>query len=367
MGMGWVESPVWDQTGITINPDTTKKGIKVLGVKLDTLLKAPDPEVDTDYIAVYYNFLHSNVVGESRDYFVRLTGRDHKLIYRPNGALAAGIGASYSWLSVELLPNYPTLHKRAEKGKTRQFGGSLNYNGRRLWFNANYRSFRGLYLNNPEVIDNKWFEINSTYPQRSDLRSQLLYNYLSYCFNYRRFSYPASLFQRERQKQSAGSFLVGVNFAFSQIKGDSVLFPTTIQPLPGQDINAILYRSLGYSVNVGYIQTIVIRKYFFVTALFRPGIALQKGSSLDQAGSKKVFPTQAGLQGDARLTIGYNNDTYYGGVAYSFVLSSSNLAVSNNLQSYYTYIRLVVGKRFAFKPSGILRRIPGFRTAKPVE
>jgi len=362
--LGWGGHWARAQTGITINPDSTQKGIKVLGVKLDTLLQAPNPDVDTQYIAVYYNYLHGNVVGESRDYFIRLAGRDDKLIYRPNGALAAGIGASYSWLSVELLPNYPTLHKRAEKGKTRQFGTSLNYNGRRFWFNANYRSFQGLYLNNPQAIDSKWFETHSTYPQRSDLRSQLLYNYLSYCFNYRRFSYPASLLQRERQKQSAGSFLVGINFAFTQIKGDSVLFPSTVEPMPGQDPGAVRYRSLGYSVNAGYIQTIVLRKYFFVTALLRPGIALQKGSSADREGNRRDLATQAGLQGDARLTVGYNDDQYYGGIAYSVVLSSNHLAASNNLQSYYTYFRLVVGKRFAFKPKGVLQRIPGFRPAK---
>jgi hypothetical protein len=342
--------------------DTTRKEIKVLGISLDTLLKVRPPKVDTNYIASYYAHLHVRLIAQGHDYFLQLIGKEDHLTYKPNGASSFGVGVSYSWLSVELTSKVPYANQnlRTSRGKTKQFGTSLSYNGRRIWFNTSYQSYRGLYLNNPDILEKNWFSNHLAYPQRPDLVSHTWYSSIYYCFNHRQFSNPASLMQRERQKKSAGSFLVGATLIYTQIKGDSSLFPRVVRPLFPVDANLIRYRSFSYSINAGYIRTFVFRNYFFTTLLLRPGVSLHNTTTVSTDESTKSLPIRVGLQGDSRITAGYNNGRYFAGATYSVVFLSGNLEGASILRSYNTDIRFVVGMHFPFKPKGLLHRLPGF-------
>ncbi|MFC5410116.1 DUF4421 family protein [Larkinella bovis] len=342
--------------------DTTRKEIKVLGLSLDTLLAIRSPKVDTNYIASYYEHLHLRLIGQGRDHFLQLVDKTNHLTYRPNGASSVGVGASYSWLSAELTTRLPliTRNSRVAKGKTRQFGTSLSYNGRRVWFNTNYQSYRGLYLNNPDILDKDWFVLHSKYPQRPDVAIYTWYTSIYYCFNHERFSNPASLMQRERQKKSAGSFLVGASMLFTQVKGDSSLFPRAVQPLFPTTSELIQYRSFGYSINAGYIRTFVFRNYFFATLLGCPGVALLNASSVSAGENSRSLPVRVGWQGDSRVTVGYNNGRYFAGATYAVVFLSGNLDGPSILRSVNTNIRLVAGLHFPFKPKGLLHKLPGF-------
>ncbi|WP_185731484.1 DUF4421 family protein [Larkinella rosea] len=343
-------------------PDTTRKEIKVLGISLDTLLKVRPPKVDTNYIASYYSHLHLRLLAQGHDYFLQLIGKQDHLTYKPNGASSFGVGVSYSWLSVELTTKVPYANQnlQASRGKTKQFGTSLSYNGRRVWFNTSYQSYRGLYLNNPEILEKDWFTTHFEYPQRPDLVSRTWYSSLYYCFNHRQFSNPASLMQRERQKKSAGSFLVGATLIYTQIKGDSSLFPRVVRPLFPTDADLIDYRSFSYSLNAGYIRTFVFRNYFFTTLLVRPGVSLHNATSVSAGAETHSLPIRVGLQGDSRITVGYNNGRYFAGASYAVVFLSGNLEGANILRSYNTDIRLVIGMHFPFKPKGLLHKLPGF-------
>lgn len=349
-------------TAALAQTDSTRKEIKVLGISLDTLLAIRPPKVDTNYIATYYAHLHLRLIGQGHDYFLQLVGPDNHLTYKPNGSSSMGVGVSYSWLSAELTTRVPLINRssRLAKGKTHQFGTSLSYNGRRVWFSTSYQRYQGLYLNNPEVLEEDWFGAHTDYPQRPDLESQMWYNSVYYCFNHQRFSNPASLMQRERQKKGAGSFLVGATIIFTRIKADSSLFPQAVKPLFPTDANLIKYRSFSYSVNAGYIRTFVFRNCLFMTLLGRPGVALHNASSLSMGEHTRALPLRLGLQGDSRVTAGYNDGRYFVGATYSVVFLSGNLAGSSILRSYNTDIRLVAGLHFPFKARGLLHRLPGF-------
>ncbi|GAB3914290.1 hypothetical protein GCM10028803_59470 [Larkinella knui] len=342
--------------------DTTRKEIIVLGISLDTLLKARPPKVDTNYITSYYAHLHLRLIAQGNDYFLQLIGPTDHLTYKPNGASSLGVGVSYSWLSLELTSKVPYVNRnlRTAKGETKQFGTSLSYNGRRVWVNTKYQSYQGLYLNNPDVLEKDWFTVHSQYPQRPDLESRIWYSSLYYCFNHRQFSNPASQMQRERQKKSAGSFLVGATLLFTQIKGDSSLFPHAVRPLFPSNANLTQYRSFSYSINAGYIRTIVFRTNFFTTLLIRPGISLHNASSVSTGENTRSLPVRVGMQGDSRVTVGYNTDRYFAGATYSVVFLSGNLEGASVLRSYKTDIRFVIGMHFPFKPKGLLHRLPGF-------
>jgi len=350
-------------TELQAQTDTTfrRREIKILGFSLDTLLKNRIESIDTNYIASYYDYLHVHVLGEARDYYLQLLGTDRRINYTPHGASAVGLGFGYRWLNFDLSFKVPFLQQlNPGKGETDQFGANLGLIGRTILFNINYQSYKGLFINNPQVVDSNWFAANEAYPRRGDLQTKTLYTFFNYYFNSRRFSNPATLFRRERQKKSAGSFLVGVSYAFSHIGADSSLVPEVIRPSFPEDAEFIRYRSSNFSLNAGYTHTFVYKKYLFANFAFRPGMAISSTNNITTNGETVSMPERLSWLGDSRVIVGYNDNRYYGGVSYSLVFMSDNLQVNSNLRSYYTYVRFMVGRRFYFKPKGILRHIPGF-------
>ncbi len=217
-----------------------------------------------------------------------------------------------------------------------------------------------MYIANPEEFDKEWFTRNQQYPLRSDLSTKAFYTQLYYFFNGKRFSYPASLFLRERQRKSAGSPLIGASFVYNQIDADSSLLPGPLQSQYPEKSDLLRYRSYSYAINGGYIYTLILKKYFFITASLQPGIALKNTSNNTKEGQWANEPLKIDWQGDGQVTVGYNNERYYGGLSYNLLFFSNRLQKEGNLESYYTYIRFLVRKRFNFRPGGVLRKVPGF-------
>ncbi len=342
--------------------DTTQQdnGLNILGINLDTLLTPKPPRIDTTYITNYNQMLHVHLLLEDTDYALRFINNEKRLIYKPNISSSAGIGVSYSWLSFDATLRTKARSAQAMRGKTDQVRLGLSFNGRKVQFNANYQQYKGLYLYNTDVLDANWFQQSDTYPLRPDIDSRTFYARVYYTFNNERFSHPATMFKRERQMKSAGSLLLGGTLVFSQVQGDSSLVPVKVQSYFPKESNLLRYRTINYSVNVGYAYTYVFKKYFFVSASFRPGLGLrhQTGTTPDETAT--VIPLKLGLQGDGRGTLGFNSDKYYGGITASMLVSSSSLESSNRQRSYYTEMQVVFGRRFGYKAKGILSKVPGF-------
>lgn len=342
--------------------DTTQhdKGIRILGVQLDSVLMPMPPEVDTTYIASYNRMLHVHLVLENTDYALRFIHDDKRLIYKPNITSSAGIGISYSWLSFDAILRTRARSKEDERGETDQFRLGFSFNGRKVWFDTNYQQYKGLYLSNTDVLAADWFQHSKTYPLRPDITSKIFYTRLYYSFNNEQFSYPATTFQRERQQKSAGSFLLGGTFVYAQVQGDSSLIPVKVQSYFPEESNLLRYRTTNYSVNAGYAYTFVFKKYLFASLSFRPGLGLRHQTGVSPENVSATIPLKLGLQGDGRGTLGFNSDKYYGGITASMLYSSSSLKSSNRQRSYYTEVRVLFGRRFDFKAKGLLGKIPGF-------
>lgn len=343
--------------------DTTQQGdgLRILGVELDSVLTPKPPRVDTTYIASYNRMLHVHLLLEDTDYALRFIGDEKRLIYKPNISSSVGIGVSYSWLSFNAtIPTPKAKNEQGEKGKTNQFRLGFSFNGRKVWFDTNYQQYKGLYLSNPEVLADDWFQQNTAYPLRPDITSRTFYTRVYYSFNYEKFSQPATMFRRERQKKSAGSFLLGGTFVYSQVAGDSSLLPAHVRPYFPEDANLVRYRSATYSVNVGYAHTFVFKKYLFTSLSLRPGLALRSRSGLQPGDVAADLPAQLGLQGDGRATIGFNSNKYYGGITGSLLFSSGSLEARNRQRSYYSEVQILVGRRFGYKAKGLLDKVPGF-------
>ncbi|GAB3953908.1 hypothetical protein GCM10028805_38590 [Spirosoma harenae] len=334
------------------------QGVQLLGIPLDTLLKTKAPRVDPAYITTYYSRLHIFLVSDRRNFSIRLPGSVHSLQYKPNLAWTLGLGFNYKWLGTELTFNMPLPGSSpVQKGKTKPFGLNLNYNNRRFWASAQYQFYRGFYIANPDVIATNWLAFQPTYPYRNDLISQTISTHAYYLFNPLRLSIPASLLQREGQRKNAGSWVVGSFFTYQLIRADSSLIPQLIESDFSAELTARRFSSLAIGVDAGYLRTFILGKYYFINLGVRPGLSLLVNQSTftDQPALNHIG---LGWQGQGSITIGYNSPRYYGGIYASAVLTNRAL-FSNFLRTDSEYIRFVAGKRFRYKPKGLMKKVPG--------
>lgn len=334
------------------------QGMRLLGIPLDTILKTTAPRVDRNYVVTYYNRLHLFAVSERQDYTLRVVGASQPLKYKPNLAWTAGVGMNYKWIGAEITFKLPILGYDVDrKGETRQFGASVNLNRNRVLYSAQYQSYRGFYLYNPNRLQPDWFDRTSTYPNRSDLRSQTFTGHVLYQFNPLQLSVPATLLQREGQRRSAHTWVIGGFVTYQNIRGDASLVPSALQADFRPESRLLQIRTMALGVNVGYTKTFVFRKHYFTSFSVRPGVSLllqQTRTAQDELVSR----LKPGWEGVSSFTLGYSTEGYYGGIYGS--TSWVNRAFSQELiNTHSDYIRLVVGKRLRYRPKGIVKKLPG--------
>lgn len=344
--------------GLVTPTAASGQGLRLLGIPLDTILTTKVPRVNAAYVTTYYGRLHLFLVSDRQTYTLRLLGSDRPLVYRPNLAWTLGAGFDYKWAGTELTLKLPFLgYNTTQKGRTKPFAVSLNYNNRRLWVSGQYQFYRGFYLANPNVLEPEWLAHHDTYPQRNDLISQTITTQAQYLFNPLRMSIPATLLQREGQRKPTGSWVIGGFLTYQHIHADSALVPTLLQSGFTDRGSARGERSIALGINAGYIQTFVFHNYYFINMSLRPGLSIlyTQTAFTDKALAVRWQP---GWQGLGSLTIGYSSPRYYGGIYASINLV--NRAISQGFIHADTgYIRLVAGKRLRYRPKGLIKKLPG--------
>ncbi len=334
------------------------QGMRLLGIPLDTILKTTAPRVDRKYVVTYYNRLHLFGVVERQDYTLRVVGASQPLKYKPNMAWMAGVGMNYKWIGAEITFKLPVLGYDIERrGKTGQFGASLNLNRNRVLYSAQYQSYKGFYLANPRLLQPDWFDRNSGYPIRNDLRSQTFTGHVLYQFNPLQLSVPATLLQREGQRRSAHTWVLGGMVTYQNIRGDASLVPSALQADFRPETHLLQIKTMALGINAGYTKTFVFRNHYFTSFSVRPGVSLllQQTNTVENVSDSQL---KLGWESVASFTLGYSTDNYYGGIYGS--TSWVNRAFSQELiNTHSDYIRLVAGKRLRYRPRGIVKKLPG--------
>lgn len=334
------------------------QGLSLLGIPLDTLLKTKTPRVDRAYIVTYYGRLHLFAVTDRDDFTMRMVGSAVPLKYKPNLPWSVGLGVNYKWIGTELTVKLPFLgYDVNRKGRTKQFGAKVNLNRNHYLMAAQYHSYRGFYLYNPELLQPDWLDRFTTYPSRDDLRSQTAEIHVLYQTNPLQFSVPATLLQREGQRRNAYSWVLGGFLTYQNIRADSALIPTALQTEFQAQAQLRGIRTIALGVDVGYTKTFVFRKYFFASFSARPGVSLLLQQTTSVA-EPSVSRLKAGWEGIASLTLGYSTDSYYGGI-YSSTSWVNRTFSQELINTHADYIRLVVGKRLRYRPKGFVKKLPG--------
>jgi hypothetical protein len=306
------------------------------------------PGYDSNYVESYYHFLHVTLVAVNQNHRTSISSPDPNVTVsvRPNTMTTYGFGLDYKFLTIELTRAIDAISKpEPSKGESKSYSFRLGYTGRRILGSALIQSHSGMYISNPDEFMPNWNVQTQGYPKRPDIKSTVLFGSLNYFFNHTRYSTMASLWQIDRQKKSAGSWVAGITASLSSIKGDTALIPPLPPSITSETGRLVSGTNYLTGINFGYCHNFIYRKIFFNINLI-PGINIQFGEYQTDNLTTKTAQTNVGLHGDFRATTGYNGERYYWGAYYSNYLIHNPISEFIELNQFNSYFRLFIGRRF---------------------
>lgn len=222
-----------------------------------------------------------------------------KIVYRPNTNLRVGIAGFWKWFGLGLSIDNPFYNTdRIAYGKTTTLDLRVNAFGRQLAAELFLQNYKGFYIVSPERPDGTHYILQ-------DMRTFSLGFSGYWIYNSSRFSIRAAFIQNERQKKSAGSFVIRPSFLYYLISSDQGIIPQKIANefgiLPGNLVSRGEFYSLGLSP--GYIYTLVFLKNFYITAAVFPGVAAQFASFSNEQNNFYHFEYAFQLSGRVRTRI----------------------------------------------------------------
>jgi hypothetical protein len=316
---------------------------------------------DTNYVRVYKDELTTRVYLSRKQNGYNLSEGlvSPWLKYRTNDNLLLGIGYTYTFLTVNLGVKLPFLNKDDNiYGKSKYTDLTLHGIFRSFIVDLYLQWNNGYYVANPGDLIPAWAN-RKDYPQRGDMRSNLIGLNFQYLFNSSRYSYKAAFAQNEFQKRSAGSPIVGAEAYWMLAMTDSAMIAPGIPPagfLGDASFNQVDILNVG--INGGYAYTFVWKEKLFISLSASLGPSLAKNQVHNSISSTTGFENFSfGVTSSSRLSLGYNSHDYYVG------LSLIHFSMRNMIWDegdWFTYstgnIRLIVVKRFNLKrPIKILR------------
>jgi len=160
-----------------------------------------------------------------------------------------------------------------------------------------------------------------------ELKTMKIGGTTSYVFN-KNFSFSALSFQSERQLKSVGSFAPTLSYYYTELNGKRV-------PDSG-DTTYFIDVALSPAYNYNW----VIAKKFLVAG----GVSLGAGftKTVDHEENPTAFLTQASLS----ISLGYNSDTFYGGVYSKGIVSNHKADGNTAMDDTINYATAFFGYRF---------------------
>ncbi|NOT74156.1 MAG: DUF4421 family protein [Cyclobacteriaceae bacterium] len=272
--------------------------------------------------------------------------RSNNLIFKPNNSYGAGFGLYLFEIGAEVTFSVPIQEYKNELyGETKATDFQLNLLSKHWGADVFYQRYSGFYVSDP----NRSIPRNTPFPQRPDMVTDNVGVNGIYMFNRNKFSLRSAYNFAERQKKSAGSFLLTGTFNSFHLKADSAIYGKDYEAEFGSDAAVSDFQSLTFSIAPGYTYTVVIKK-FFINASFSVGPAVR---TLDYI-VKDERQVSTGVDGftDYRGSIGYNGDRFFGGI--SFISQKRGVTFDEaKLTSVSSTFKFLIGYRF--REFGILK------------
>lgn len=316
-----------------------------LGQKLRGLVEVyahAAPDHDTAYIAQYRSNLTISVVSKYRLAGINVVpDQGDELTYSTNNREQYGLGLDYKWLSVEALFNVPEWGDHdAALGGTTSRGLGIGLTKRRLWARGLWNASQGYYMEESQ----RWTGEERPYV-RPDIRNRTFMLSVNYALGKKlRYSQNAALFQMERQKKSAGTWVLGGTAWHTTVTADSSLLSPALLDTFQLATGFTGVQRLLFGATIGYTHSFVFWHKGFIQASILPGLAYAEqwidvpGERLHGKGTAAVVEFKAGA--------GFNGDRWYAALTASSYHASAGIAEELQLAMDHTDIRLALGIRF---------------------
>jgi hypothetical protein len=317
-------------------------------------------EVDTNYVRPNMYNLQGMVYSDMLFNIYKLSGEDENgentqsLYFSPYSTLHVGPYISYSLIFM---------------GYTFNLGRKQTSSGRSNMYLCIYSPIIGIDyyyqkgVNNYRLTRASGFDseasknINKIAFSGIDTYLQNLNAY--YVFKHKKFSYSAAYSQSGQQKRSAGSFILGFNYARQKLTFDHTQLPDYLQydDLGSSILNEALkisnidYRY--YSVNLGYSYNWVFAKNMLFNITLTPSIGynVNKGERLE-LNSDLFKYTNINFDLTARNAIVWNTGTFFAGVntvVHTYSYRRSSFSVLNALFKINAYVGIGFWKKKAYR------------------
>jgi hypothetical protein len=226
-------------------------------------------------------------------------------------------------------------------GKTTFQDYYINIQTRIVAWTIYYRDYKGFYMNDYKKFYPDWREDSLGFPKAKNLH--LIEGGMNLGFNFNKnFSLNAAFAQSERQKKSAGSFLMTVSERYQRIETDSNLLPgnqTTNYPnlnkfVAGDFLTTIISLGAGYQIVMG-------KFHFTPVVLIGSGVQIQ---NYQQPG-RNIWRLNVPTYANARVQFGYNGDNFFANIIYGAEFNSVPIKESR-MRLFYQVVEFGIGVRF---------------------
>ncbi|MEM7549618.1 MAG: DUF4421 domain-containing protein [Bacteroidota bacterium] len=312
-----------------------------------TVSKKKEYSYDTNYYVSYYNKLALKLYGVVKSNRISIFDdfTDNRINYEPNDRFNLGFGFSYKWANLDIALNFPFINDDDDVfGETSRFDAQGNLYLRKFIIDANYQRYSGYYVENPETyIPN--FQPDPSFPIRSDISTFSIGIQSFYLFNNEHLSLRSSFLYNERQKRSAGSFIMGPYFLFFRLEADESIIPEEIRTQVNSVIDFSTTRFINAGLNFGYVHTFVIKKRFFITPFVAVGFGTETRASNALERDLELKETIFSPNVSGRFAVGYNSDLYF--VGFSILAETTGDVASRDplLEYSINTARLFIGRR----------------------
>lgn len=298
---------------------------------------------DTAYIADYTNKLTGRFFLLYQELRFAYSQPDvGNVVFSPSMNYKAGIAGFYKWfgLGLSYYSPFPEIHSE-KYGKTSAIDLRINLYMNVLFLEAYIQDIKGFYIAN---ITGPSGEIYTN----PDLETWALGAAAYWVINYKRFSVRAAFIQTERQKKSAGSFILRPNFQFSYLDTKGGLLPPDFMNDMSLDPNENIDHGNIFSLGIapGYSYTLVFLKDFYLNGGLFAGISWANIDAYTPGG--KVNKNNFNFQFSPRVAFGYNSSKWFIGASGVGGFLRASFFDYNNFFIDAPMLRFWVGTRFGF-------------------
>jgi hypothetical protein len=297
---------------------------------------------DSTYIADYKNLITARVFLLYQDAsFVLNPKTSGEIIYTPNVAGRIGIAGFYKWFGLGLSVGNSWFKRSTTRyGNTSVLDLRVNAYGRPVAAEVYLQNLKGFYIRNLKDPEGNFYKI-------PDMKIFAIGFTGYWILNHERFSIRSAFIQNERQKKSAGSFILRPTFLYYNLSSENGILPAEVIHIYGIKNDFLLKKGEFYSLGLapGYTYTLVLFKKAYLNAALFPGILLQnyyfEANGLSYSSANSTFTLSW------RAALGYNSDSWYIGAG---IVSGFDRIPSwiGNSTFYYDIgqVRFWVGTRF---------------------